>query len=563
MFSPPLPADEQQRLDALRNLGILDTLTEERFDRLTRLARYATNVPIAVVCFVDQNRQWFKSRQGLDATETARDISFCGHTILRDEPLIVPDALEDSRFSDNPLVSGAPHIRFYAGHTIHAPEGARVGTLAIIDTQPRRLSPPQHAALADLAAMVDVELSTARFNIATRAAGVGVHERAATGGEMWWSDGMWEMFGQDPNRFRPTLEKWLELVHPEDRDYVRANAGNGSIGRTTPNLQYRIVRPDGSVRHVESIASSTERQTGAADRIAGVTLDVTERVKSEERRYGHQQQLRYSSHQAGMAEVATGVLHSVGNVVNSLGIAHATVRRNLKSLRLDQLQQVTDLISVNRSTLVSFLTADPRGQHLPTYLPALSAQICSFVQAALAEIDTSEELLQHLRDVVSAQEVHAHVGTIREPVDLQELINAILVGEALELPPTVEVVRRYEDLPLIHTDRHKLLFILMNLLNNARDAVLASAGHSGRIVVRLEREGNHALAVVEDTGVGMSPDVLSRLWRFGYTTKSNGQGFDLHNSANAAREIGATITAHSDGPNEGSRFIIRLPIVNI
>ena len=560
MFAPPTPADEDVRLEVLRSLGILDTLPEERFDRVTRLARYVTNVPMAVVCFVDQQRQWFKSRQGIDATETARDISFCGHAILRDGPLIVPDALADPRFSDNPLVRGAPHIRFYAGHTIHAPEGARVGTLALIDTQPRQLSPPELEALSDLAAMVDVELLTLRFNIATQAAGVGVHERAANGGDMWWSEGMWEMFGQDPNRFRPTFAKWLELVHPEDRDYVRANAGSFLKERTSANLRYRIVRPDGSVRHVESIASTTQRHSGAADRIAGITLDVTERVRAEERQFGHQQKLRDSSHQAGMAEVATGVLHSVGNVVNSLGISNATVRRDLNSMRLDQLEQVTSLVSDHKGQLVSFLTDDPRGRHLPNYLAALSAQMHAKVHTVQAELDTSDELLQHLRDIVSAQKVHANVGSAREPIDLAELTDTILLGQTLELPPSVAVIRQYDNLPLVSTDRHKLRFILVNLLNNARDAVVASKAQSGRIMVQLKREGLDALAVIEDSGVGMSTEVLLRLWHFGYTTKPNGQGFDLHNSANAAREIGATITAHSDGPNKGSRFILRLPI---
>jgi signal transduction histidine kinase len=164
-----------------------------------------------------------------------------------------------------------------------------------------------------------------------------------------------------------------------------------------------------------------------------------------------------------------------------------------------------------------------------------------------------------LRNIVIAQQTRALVSVHREPVDLKELLDATLRAQALELSH-IQVLRSYEELPLVTTDRHKLLMILVNLLSNARDAVLASVTQPGRIHVRLMRDGDHALISVEDSGIGMSDDVLARLWRLGFTTKPQGQGFDLHNSANAAREIGATIAAHSDGPNLGSRFNIRLPI---
>jgi diguanylate cyclase (GGDEF)-like protein len=156
---PAQPTDETQRLRALQGLCVLDTLPEERFDRITRLAARLFEVPIALVSLVDRDRQWFKSRQGLDAPETGRDVSFCGHAILRAAPLIVPDSLADPRFAGNPLVTGGPGVRFYAGHPVHAPDGSRVGTLCLIDRRPREFSAEDAAALADLAQMVDRELA--------------------------------------------------------------------------------------------------------------------------------------------------------------------------------------------------------------------------------------------------------------------------------------------------------------------------------------------------------------------------------------------------------------------
>jgi diguanylate cyclase (GGDEF)-like protein len=159
MLSPPTPIDEIRRLRSLTALGILDTIPEERFDRITRLACRAFNVPIALVSLVDRDRQWFKSKQGLNACETSRNVSFCGHAIVSEGPLVVPDALLDPRFADNPLVTGFPNVRFYAGQPVHGTDGSRIGTLCVIDRQPRELKPEDYDLLADLAAMIDREFA--------------------------------------------------------------------------------------------------------------------------------------------------------------------------------------------------------------------------------------------------------------------------------------------------------------------------------------------------------------------------------------------------------------------
>jgi diguanylate cyclase (GGDEF)-like protein/PAS domain S-box-containing protein len=159
MLAPAIPRDEKKRLATLRGLNILDTPPEERFDRLTRLAQRIFDVPIAVITLVDSDRQWFKSCQGLDATETPRSISFCGHAILGDEVFVIPDAALDPRFADNPLVAGAPHIRFYAGQPLKANNGSRLGTLCILDIKPRQPSQADLDVLRDLAALVESELN--------------------------------------------------------------------------------------------------------------------------------------------------------------------------------------------------------------------------------------------------------------------------------------------------------------------------------------------------------------------------------------------------------------------
>jgi GAF domain-containing protein len=167
---PPaaLPPNEKERLAALKALNILDTPPEARFDRITRLIARLFNVPIALVSLVDVNRQWLKSCYGLDLRETPRDVSFCSHAILKPEAMIIPDALDDPRFADNPLVTHEPHIRFYAGQPLNSPGGQRVGTLCMIDHHPRQLSVDEQQTLRDLATWVERELSSVELAEALR-----------------------------------------------------------------------------------------------------------------------------------------------------------------------------------------------------------------------------------------------------------------------------------------------------------------------------------------------------------------------------------------------------------
>ncbi|XUW87568.1 sensor domain-containing diguanylate cyclase [Burkholderia sp. M6-3] len=163
MHLPPVPGNESTRLETLRALNILDTSPEERFDRLTRLAKRLFGVPIALVSLVDADRQWFKSCVGLSASETSRNVSFCAHAIVSDEILTVPDTLADDRFHDNPLVTEAPNIRFYAGCPLTVPNGSKLGTLCLIDVKPRELDEEERELLRDLARMAEQELAAVQL----------------------------------------------------------------------------------------------------------------------------------------------------------------------------------------------------------------------------------------------------------------------------------------------------------------------------------------------------------------------------------------------------------------
>ena len=158
-----IPENEAKRLETLLSLNVLDTQPEERFDRLTRLTKRLFNVPMAMVSLIDAKRQWFKSKSGIEINETPRDISFCAHSILGNEVFVVPDALVDERFADNPLVLNEPHYRFYAGCPLKAPNGQKLGALCIVDNQPRYFAEEDIQMLKDLASIVERELAAVQI----------------------------------------------------------------------------------------------------------------------------------------------------------------------------------------------------------------------------------------------------------------------------------------------------------------------------------------------------------------------------------------------------------------
>lgn len=230
MQAPNLPTNENERMFALQQSGLLDSCAEERFDRLTRLVQQCLNTEVALISLVDKNRQWFKSKQGLSACETGRDISFCGHTILGQDIFEVQDTLEDPRFADNPLVTGPPNIRFYAGAPLFI-ENAPIGTLCIIDSQPRTLTPSERDILRQFADAVQQEIydrlqeqahdllanRELRYRSVLEGTRTGTWEWNVQSGETTFNDRWAEIVGYTLDELAPiSIDTWINLAHPED-----------------------------------------------------------------------------------------------------------------------------------------------------------------------------------------------------------------------------------------------------------------------------------------------------------------------------------------------------------
>ncbi|MDP2963264.1 MAG: PAS domain S-box protein [Sulfurimicrobium sp.] len=295
MQEPAFPADEAHRIEVLRALHILDTPPEERFDRITRVAQRLFDVPVALVSLVDADRQWFKSCQGLNASETPRSISFCGHAILSSDTLVVANALDDPRFADNPLVTGAPHIRFYAGRPLKAADGSRLGTLCIIDYKPRHFSPDMLASLADLAGSVERELNLQMLAEANVSIDAGrqllqaVLESVLDGIITINAQGIMASFNRAAGRiFGYTAEEVIgrnvmmlmpEPYHSEHDGYLHNFLSTGKkkiigIGREVTGL-----RKDGSTFPMELAVSQME--VDGESMFTGIVRDITDRKRAE------------------------------------------------------------------------------------------------------------------------------------------------------------------------------------------------------------------------------------------------------------------------------------------
>lgn len=290
---------EQERLAALDRFEVLDTPQEPLFDSLTELAAQTFSVPIALISLVDRKRQWFKACIGLDVDHTAREISFCRHAIGSDDVFVVQDATVDERFSSNPLVIGPPAIRFYAGAPLITEDGHRLGTLCIIDTDPRVFSRADASRLQAIAKSV-MQALTLRFEsrererIAVLAAeraellkqaeemgGVGTWSWDAVADRTTWSDQVYRIHGYEPAVEPPPLQGVLERYHPEDAKLLSNHVQVAVAEGRDYALSARIYRPDGEERHVIARGACRRDATGAVTGLVGTFQDVTDHVSAE------------------------------------------------------------------------------------------------------------------------------------------------------------------------------------------------------------------------------------------------------------------------------------------
>ena len=332
-----------------------------------------------------------------------------------------------------------------------------------------------------------------------------------------------------------TMEKTAALAASEDR-YRRLNA----------ELESRVA----------------ERTTELSTTNIDLKREIAERQRAEQEVERVHKQLVSASHQAGMAEVATGVLHNVGNVLNSVNVSAGLALERIRTSKVVGLARLSQLLDFQGDKVFQFLMEDPRGRSVPSYLKQLSIHVGEEHAEVVEELRYLVSNVDHIKEIVSMQQNYARVSGVVETVALADLIeDSIKIHGRAYARHGIKLERDFEQLAPASVDKHKVLQILVNLIHNSKYACDGANLPEKRVTIRLRACGtDHARIEVADTGVGILPEDLTRIFSQGFTTRKTGHGFGLHSAALAAHELGGSLTVHSDGPGRGATFTLEFPL---
>jgi PAS domain S-box-containing protein len=341
----------------------------------------------------------------------------------------------------------------------------------------------------------------------------------------------------------------------EERPLARALRGD-----KVSNVEFVVVRPDGARR---TAVSSAQRLVGPAGQPLGalaIVEDISERRLAEEELERVHKQLLVASRQAGMADVATNVLHNVGNVLNSVNVSASVVAERIRKSKCVGLTRVAELLIQHADKLASFLTGE-QGRHVPVYLQELAAELVAERDAAVAELAAVRGNIEHIKEIVAMQQGYARLGGITDTLDVRVLVeDSLRMNEGAFSRHGVTIVRDFEDVPLVQVDKHRVLQVLVNVIRNAKYACAEALGGPKRVTIRTRAASGCVLIAIADTGVGIAAENLDRIFNHGFTTRPDGHGFGLHSAALAARELGGSLQGESAGLGKGATFTLTLPL---
>lgn len=300
---------------------------------------------------------------------------------------------------------------------------------------------------------------------------------------------------------------------------------------------------------------------GHVEILSNVSRDITERKQAESELKALHQQLVETARLAGMAEVATSVLHNVGNVLSSIVISSSLVCDKVKASKSSDLAKAAGLLEEHAADLPGFFAKDPKARLLPKYLASLASRLGTEQKEVLKELGLLMANIDHVKEIIAMQQGYARVAGVVECLPVTDLIeDALRINAAGFERHQVEVVREYADLPPIRVEKHKVLQILVNLLRNAKYALDGASAQTKRLLLRTEAADSRRLRIsIIDNGVGIPQENLKRIFELGFTTRKEGHGFGLHNGALVAQEMGGDLRAYSDGPGRGATFVLELP----
>ena len=348
----------------------------------------------------------------------------------------------------------------------------------------------------------------------------------------------------------------LTPVAEDERPLARALRGE-----TISNLELTMVPDEAPPR---TTLSSARRLLGAEGQPLGavaVIQDTTERKAQEMELERVHKELMTASREAGMAEVATNVLHNVGNILNSVNISASLVAERLRQSKTAGVSRLAALLLEQGDRVGEFITADARGKRVPEYMAALGEQLAADQRTALEELALLRENLEHIKDTVNMQQSYAKLCGVTETVEVVDLVeDSLRLNAGAFARHGVTVRREFGEVPRIEVDKHKVLQIIVNLVRNAKYACDDSGRSDKQITLRVAPVAAGVSITVEDNGIGIPAQNMSRLFEHGFTTRAAGHGFGLHSGALAAQELGGTLRAESEGEGRGACFTLELPL---
>ncbi|HEV7924723.1 MAG TPA: PAS domain-containing protein [Verrucomicrobiae bacterium] len=353
-------------------------------------------------------------------------------------------------------------------------------------------------------------------------------------------------------------------IYPEERARA-AFEDEQEIIRTGLPLVGKLektVFPDGKVSWLVTNKMPWRDRDGAIIGTSGISKDITFIKEAEAKLEKSHKQLMEASRLAGMAEVATTVLHNVGNVLNSVNISASVVAEKVKNSKPANLARVADMLREHADDLAAFFATDPKGSNLPAYFQTLAECLATDQKEMLAELTSLCANIEHIKEIVAMQQAYARVAGLRESLQATDLIeDALRLNAGAVERHHVQVIREYAPIPPILVDKHKVLQILVNLIRNAKYALDEHGPADRKMTLRAApgENGTVQLSVI-DNGAGIASENLTRIFGHGFTTRKNGHGFALHSGALAAREMGGTLTCHSAGMGQGATFTLELPL---
>jgi PAS domain S-box-containing protein len=292
----------------------------------------------------------------------------------------------------------------------------------------------------------------------------------------------------------------------------------------------------------------------------GISKDITGIKTAEAKLEEMHKQLMEASRQAGMAEVATSVLHNVGNVLNSVNVSSSMIADKLRNSKIPNVGRAVALLRAHQNDLTNFFANDPKGRPVPDYLTNLAAHLEKERDDLLKEVSSLVSNIEHIKEIVAMQQSYAKTSGVLESLKMVDLVeDAIRMNNGAMNRHKVKVVRDFAEVPPVLTEKHKVLQILVNLIRNAKYACDDSGRDDKQINLRVADGGGSVKISVSDNGVGIPPENLTRIFGHGFTTRKEGHGFGLHSGALAAKELGGTLAAFSDGLGHGATFTLELP----